>query len=113
MRIFEGTQWDAPPKCDRCEKLESDCQCPPVPEEPNIVSPEKQNLRLRVERRKRGKTVTVIDGVAADDFRAELLTKLKNLVGSGGTIRGNNLELQGDHKDLLHQELTKLGYRVR
>ena len=113
MRLFEGTQWDVPPKCDRCEKLESECQCPPVAAPPNIVPPEKQKLKLCVERRKRGKTVTVISGIAADDKRSDLLTDLKNLVGSGGTIRDEYLEIQGDHIAALRRELLKLGYQVR
>lgn len=112
MRLFEGTQWDVPPRCDRCEELEADCQCPPLPDEPVIVPPEKQRLKIRVERRKRGKIVTVIAGLAVDDAVAGLLKDLKNSVGSGGSIQDENLEIQGDHADSIRQELKKRGYRV-
>lgn len=112
MRLFEGTQWDVPPRCDRCEELEADCQCPPLPPAPNVVDPAKQKLKLRVERRKRGKIVTVISGLADDDVRSDLLTELKNLVGSGGTIRDANLEIQGDHADKLSKSLKERGYRI-
>jgi len=113
MRLFEGTQWDVPPRCDRCEELEADCKCPPLPPPANVVDPSAQKLKIRVERRKRGKVVTVICGVADDDARAGLLTDLKNLVGSGGTIRDDNLEIQGDHVTNLSRFLTDRGYKVR
>ena len=113
MRLFEGTQWDVPPRCDRCEELESDCECPPLPPPANIVDPATQKLKIRVERRKRGKVVTVICGLADDDARAGLLTELKNLVGSGGTTRDGNLEIQGDHVANLSSFLSDRGYKVR
>ncbi len=112
MRLFEGTQWDAPPRCDRCEELESDCKCPPLPKPPQIVDPGKQRLKIQVERRKRGKVVTVIRGVADDDSRAALLTDLKNVVGSGGTVREDTLEVQGDHVETLSQMLAQRGYQI-
>ena len=113
MRLFEGTQWDVPPRCDRCEELEADCKCDPLPPPANVVDPAKQKLKIRVERRKRGKVVTVICGLAADDARSALLTELKNLVGSGGTIRDDNLEIQGDHAANLSSSLSDPGYKVR
>jgi translation initiation factor 1 len=113
MRLFEGTQWDVPPRCDRCEELESDCECPPLPKPAHIVDPAEQKLKIQVERRKRGKVVTVIHGVADDDAKAGLLTDLKNVVGSGGTIREDTLEIQGDHVDTISQTLAQRGYRVR
>lgn len=113
MRLFEGTQWDVPPRCDRCEKLESECECPPLPPPANLVDPAKQKLKIAVERRKRGKVVTVIRGVADDDARAGLLKELKNLVGSGGTSNEDGLEIQGDHVETLSKFLTSRGYQVR
>ena len=110
MRLFEGTQWDVPPRCDRCEELEADCQCPPPV---NIVDPSSQKLKIRVEKRKRGKVVTVICGLANDDARTGLLTDLKNLVGSGGTIREDNLEIQGDHVANLSSFLAERGYVIQ
>lgn len=111
-RLFEGTQWDVPPRCERCEELESDCKCPPAPAAPHIVEPSQQRLKILVERRKRGKTVTVIRGVADDDARSSLLTALKNVCGSGGTIRDADLEIQGDHRETLERLLRERGYRI-
>ena len=57
--------------------------------------------------------MTVICGLADDDARSALLTELKNLVGSGGTIRDDNLEIQGDHAANLSSFLSDRGYKVR
>ena len=42
-----------------------------------------------------------------------LATKLKKRCGSGGTVDGATIEIQGDHRDLLVEELAGLGYTVR
>ena len=112
MRLFEGTQFDRPPRCERCEELEDDCRCEPEPE-PRTPA-EKQTARLSKQKRKRGKVVTVIDGLLDEaDALSELLTKLKTACGAGGTIKDAVLEIQGDHLDRIRDELKKLGYRVK
>lgn len=57
--------------------------------------------------------MTVICGLADDDARSGLLKELKNLVGSGGTIRDEDLEIQGDHAAKLSSFLSDRGYKVR
>ena len=111
MRLFEGTEFDIPPKCDRCDQLEAECKCPPLPT-PQIP-PEKQSLKVAVEKRKRGKLVTVIRGLAESNDHAALLTDLKNHCGSGGTFKEGAIEIQGDHVERASAHLLQLGYRVR
>ena len=111
MRLFEGTQFDIPPTCDRCGQLEEVCQCPPPP--PETVPPEKQTLRIAVEKRKKGKLVTVIRGLAESNDHSELLTQLKNYCGAGGTIKDSTIEIQGDHIKRATQKLQKLNYRIK
>lgn len=114
MGLFAGTQLDRPPVCERCEKLESECSCPPVAAPSKLISPEKQTAKLAVEKRKKGKVVTVVRGLAADaNDLAALLAKLKNSCGAGGTLDGVALEIQGDHLERLRTLLTTLGYKVR
>ncbi len=116
MGLFAGTQWDVPVHCDRCGILEADCQCPPPT--PTTIPPEKQTLRVRVEQRKAGRFVTVISGMEQQDAasaalaRAELLTRLKNTCGAGGSQEVENLVLQGDQKMRATKLLTELGYRL-
>lgn len=115
MRLFAGTPFDIPPRCDRCGKLEAECRCPPLPPPPPPrIPPEKQVARLSVEKRKRGKTVTVIRGLAADgNDLPELLTRLKTKCGAGGSLQDDGLEVQGEHLDRVRSVLTELGYRVK
>src|SRR5262245_36104618 len=111
MRLFEGTQFDIPPRCDRCGLLVAECKCPPEPTP--RVPPEKQTLRLLVEKRKKGKLVTVVRGLAIDGALPELLTKLKTACGAGVTLKDDELEIQGEHLERVREQLTKLGYRVQ
>ena len=112
MRLFEGTAWDRPPRCERCEQLLADCQCRPEP--PVRTPPEKQTARLALEKRKKGKLVTVIRGLAAEENNlGELLTQLKDRCGAGGTVSDGELEIQGDHTSRVRDILTQIGYRVR
>ena len=112
MRLFEGTHWDRPPRCERCGELEEDCTCPPAPRV--LTPPEKQTARLAVEKRKKGKVVTVVRGLSADenDLPA-LLSQLKAACGAGGTIKDDVLEIQGDHLKRVRGLLAEIGYRVR
>ncbi len=111
MGLFAGTKWDVAATCDRCGRLETECNCPAPP--PVLTPPEKQILRIRTEKRKAGRVVTLVTGVANEsDVLPQLLTKLKNACGAGGTIEDDVLVLQGDHQDKLSGMLTQLGYRL-
>lgn len=113
MRLFEGTEFDIPPRCERCEKLEADCQCPPLPDPaPTRIAPAKQSANIRVEKRKKGKQVTVIQGLHEFDL-PDVLVKLKNSCGAGGTIKDDAIEIQGQHADRVQSLLRGLGYRVK
>jgi translation initiation factor 1 len=77
-------------------------------------TPEKQTARLAIEKRKKGKVVTVVRGLLADenDLPA-LLGRLKAACGAGGTPKDDELEIQGDHLERLRGLLGEIGYRVR
>ena len=112
MRLFEGTQFDRPPKCDRCGELEAECQCPPPPK--TYRDPSEQSARVLIEKRKRGKIVTLVNGLSSheSDLKA-LVSKLKETCGAGGAVKDDVLEIQGDHLDRVRQSLQDLGYRVK
>jgi translation initiation factor 1 len=112
MRLFEGTPFDRPPRCERCGALESQCVCPPSTR--NLISPEKQTARLAIERRKKGKVVTVVRGLPADgNDLTGLLSQLKTHCGAGGTLKEDTLEIQGEHLDRIRDRLLEIGYRVK
>ncbi len=79
------------------------------------LPPHQQNLRLQASRKgRKGKTVTIITGFQSQpETLSKLLKQLKSHCGSGGTVKENTLEIQGDHTQKLVQFLTKLGYKVK
>lgn len=109
MRLFAGTKFDIPPRCDRCGALEEECQCPPP-----RIPPESQIVRLVIEKRKKGKVVTALRGLSAvGNDLPDLLRQLKSACGAGGTIKDDVIELQGDHLKHASEILSAIGYRVR
>ena len=82
-----------------------------VPELP----PQEQNLRVQASRKgRKGKTVTVISGFQMKpETIAALLKQLKAQCGTGGTIKEDTIEIQGDHAQKLVQLLIQLGYKAK
>lgn len=63
---------------------------------------------------RKGKCVTLITGIPLDAGGLLTLAKrFKQRCGSGGTVKDNCIEIQGDHRDVLARELAKIGYTVR
>jgi translation initiation factor 1 len=102
-------------RCPECGRALADCHCrrsraaqPAVPAGDGIVRVGRET------KGRKGKAVTVVRGVPlASAALAELATKLKKRCGSGGTVDAGVIEIQGDHRDLLVEELGKLGFSVR
>ena len=78
-------------------------------------TPADGTVRLRREVKGRGGgTVIVISGLplAAPQIK-ELAGALKKKCGCGGTIKDGVIEIQGDHRDSLLQELQTRGFKVK
>ena len=75
--------------------------------------PHKHRLHFAKEKR-RGKVVTIVKPfyLAKSDLQA-LLKTLKKKLGTGGTLREDALEFQGDIPNLLRTQLVTLGYRFK
>jgi translation initiation factor 1 len=113
-RLFAGTPWDRPPRCERCGALEAECQCPPVANEPEQRPPREQTAWIKVEKRAKDKVVTIVRNLdPARGALDELATTLKQRCGSGGTVKDGAIELQGDHLATAEAVLTALGYGVK
>lgn len=112
MRLFEGTEFDRPLRCEVCEELEEDCTCPAPA--PVLTPPEKQIARVGVEKRKKGKLITVVRDLRDEHSHLpDLLTTLKNHCGAGGTVKEGIIEIQGDQSQRVCEKLKTLGYRVK
>lgn len=111
MRLFAGTPFDRPPRCERCNELEENCVCPP-PSEPRTPA-NKQIARIHVEKRKGGRLMTVIRDLRNEgNHLADLLTDLKSTCGAGGSVKEGLIEIQGDQLERIGKRLRELGYRV-
>ena len=70
-----------------------------------------QRIRIWEEKRKFGKIITVIEGINEKEINVkEVAKKLKSRFACGGTVKGNIIELQGNHASKVKEELIKLGF---
>jgi translation initiation factor 1 len=72
-------------------------------------------LLVRIDRKGRGgKSVTLIEGLSMSlQDKEQLLKKLKTRLGTGGTTRDNNLEIQGEHRDTIMTILEGIGLKPK
>ena len=73
---------------------------------------QKQKLRVRLDTKRRaGKAVTLIEGFAGSQKDLEELgKKLKTYCGTGGSVKDNQIIIQGDQREKVIQWLKKNGY---
>lgn len=78
------------------------------------VPPAQQKARIALDTKAgHGKTLTVVTGLVLTAKTLEKLAKqLKQSCGTGGTVRGATIELQGDHRDRVEKLLRGIGYGV-
>ena len=63
---------------------------------------------------RKGKGMTVVTGIPLHpEGLKDLARQLKQKCGTGGTVKGRTIEVQGDHRDLLIAELQAMGYTVK
>jgi len=55
----------------------------------------------------------VFDVPFGEDKLKELAATLKQRCGTGGTVKGGRIEIQGDIRERVAAELEKLGYKVK
>ncbi len=78
-----------------------------------IKAPEKHQLHFAKEKR-RAKVVTLVQPFYLDkNILQDLLKTLKKKLGTGGTVKDDSLEFQGDIPELLRKHLEALGYRFK
>ena len=109
-RLFSGTPFDRPPRCDKCKELLDECICPPEV----TPLPAQTPIKIFTEMRKKKKCVTVIKGVVLHQpAYKKLLTELKNLCGAGGKLEDTVLTIQGDHVGVISEFMRERGYKIQ
>ena len=84
-------------------------------EEPKTLLPEQQYLEAVFSNKGRGgKTVTVIKGFVGNKNDLSSLGKmLKTKCGVGGSVKDNEILIQGNYRDKIMEILIKEGYHVK
>jgi len=101
---------DAGRHCPDCKQPIGACTC-----KQSVVPAGDGIARVRRETKGRGgKTVTTVSGVPlAEDALKELASALKKRCGTGGALKDGIIEIQGDHVELLLEELAKRGFKAK
>ncbi len=69
---------------------------------------EQQFIKIRLDRRKFGKEVTIIEGITGNTSELkQIASKLKSKLATGGTVKEGRIELQGDHRHRVKQILIE------
>jgi translation initiation factor 1 len=90
--------------CSNCGLPKTICVC-------SQIARESQKIKIRVSKRRFGKLMTTISGLEDEQRAKELEKLLKKRLACGGTVRGNEIELQGDHREKVKEILLKEGYK--
>ena len=99
--------------CSECCRAIGSCVCLDIKK---AVMPETDGVaRLCYEfKGRKGKGMTLITGLVLNEVGLlDLAKKLKQRFGTGGAVKNYVIELQGDFREQVAQELRKLGYSVK
>ena len=96
--------------CPECGKAKEGCVCK------NESLPEGDGI-VRIQREtkgRKGKGVTLILGVLlASDELKKLAKELKQKCGVGGSVKAGVIEIQGDVRDQMFDEMKRRGFTVK
>jgi translation initiation factor 1 len=88
--------------CPKCGLPIQACMCQ------EIVKSE-QAIKIETVKRKFGKIITIVSGFTGMDIKTTA-KELKQKLACGGTIKNNQIELQGDHKARIKKALIEMGF---
>ncbi|MBR9698879.1 translation initiation factor [Candidatus Woesearchaeota archaeon] len=90
--------------CSTCGLPKELCVC-------ETIAKESQEITIGLEKKKFGKTYTVVRGVDGKEIDINDLTKkLKSKLACGGTTKEGRIELQGNHAQKTKEMLLELGF---
>ena len=111
--LFAGTSLERPVTCETCQRPLDACRCPRNASG-RVCRPSDQRVRVTRQKRRKGKQVTVVEGLdpVASDLTA-ILKELKTACAAGGAIVDGAIEVQGDHVERVCALLQAKSYPVK
>lgn len=89
--------------CPKCGLPKELCTC-------ETIAKEREIIKISHQKKRYGKDITVISGMAEGVDKKRLLKKLKRKLACGGTIKDNSIELQGNHIKRAKKFLVSIGF---
>ena len=85
-----------------------------TPKKELLMPNEKQNLKVLLKRLPGNRILTVVAGFQGNDKTLVKLSKmLKKLCGVGGSIKNNQILIQGKHREKIMNILIERGFKVK
>lgn len=89
--------------CPKCGLPTQACVC-------EQIVKSSQKIKVTTDKKRYGKIVTIISGFESGIDVKKIAKALKNELACGGTYKDNTIELQGDHRNKIKENLVKLGF---
>jgi len=101
--------------CPKCGWPVGNCQCSRQSGKGDQLVPPRVVAKLRLEKAGRsGKSVTVVYDLPRNAaFLKDLCGELKRACGTGGAVRDDTIEIQGDLRERVREVLAKKGYAIK
>ena len=78
------------------------------------LPPEKQDLRLHLQRLPGNRVITIVKGfIGRDKILIDLSKYLKKSCGVGGSVKNHTILIQGNHRDKILKLLIERGFKVK
>ena len=89
--------------CPKCGLPMQACVC-------EQIVKSSQKIKVTTDKKRYGKIVTIVSGFESGIDVKKIAKALKNELACGGTSKDNIIELQGDHRNKIKENLVKLGF---
>ena len=90
--------------CPKCGLPKNLCIC-------EQIAKEQQKIKIRVDRRRFRKVVTIVSGLGKDVDVEGLTKQLKKSLACGGSLKNKEIVLQGEHLAKVKEMLLKQGFK--